>query len=400
MKYLLLFFLSSPITFLSCSSIYSQTVNFAEPLDVSLGSVSGVSALDVADLNQDGLVDVIVLEGGAHSSGRFTLAWFEQIKSAEWLRHDFNIPIQLDDFIGSARCEDMDRDGDIDLVFTNDGHSVGPINIYLLINPGRGEVYLPWKYSLISKIEGFHANDMRIEDIDNDGLLDVIVRHKSPESVKIIFQNENNHWEIKNIHEGQAGEGLAVGDINSDGLPDITLTGHWLKTPANPRTGIYKRFDIEPGYKFVNPATKEEVGDINGDGRLDVLLSPAEHFKKYGGANYDLAWYECPPNPEEVDMWPKHIIRSDYNKAHCAKLADFDMDGDLDVLTAVTWDQREIRIYLNDNATFQNSLKVIDGKGIYSGDIADMDGDGDIDIVAEDKYAQDGKPWYYENLLK
>ncbi|NND33600.1 MAG: VCBS repeat-containing protein, partial [Saprospiraceae bacterium] len=300
----------------------------------------------------------------------------------------------------SAHCEDMDRDGDMDIVFSNDGHSEGPINIYLLKNPGKEKVYRPWKHYLISKIEGFHANDMRLADMDSDGMLDVVIRHKNPESVKIIFQNKNNHWETLNIHEGQAGEGLAVGDINADGFPDITMTGHWFKTPNNARNGEYKRFNIEAAYKNVNPATKEEVGDINGDGRLDVLLSPAEHFKKYGGENYDLAWYECPLNPEEAEMWPKHIIRSDYNKAHCAKLADFDMDGDLDILTAVTWDHREIRIYFNDDATFQRSLQVTDGKGIYSGGVADMDGDGDIDIVAEDKYAQDGKPWYYRNLLK
>jgi hypothetical protein len=178
------------------------------------------------------------------------------------------------------------------------------------------------------------------------------------------------------------------------------MTGHWFKAPKNPRVGEYERFDIESGFKNVNPATKEDVGDINGDGRLDILLSPAEHFKKYGGENYDLAWYECPENPEMVDKWHKHIVRSDYNKAHCAKLADFDNDGDLDILSAITWDNREIRIYFNENGAFHNSLQVSEGKGIYSGAVGDMDGDGDIDIVAEDKYAQDGRPWYFENLLK
>jgi hypothetical protein len=306
----------------------------------------------------------------------------------------------FDDFIGSARCGDMDNDGDIDVIFSNDGDSTGPINIYLLKNPGKRKIYQPWKFHVISSIEGFHANDMRIADMDSDGMLDVVVRHKNPESVKIVFQNRNEEWVTKNVHEGQAGEGLAIGDINSDGLTDITMTGHWFKAPKNPRVGVYERFDIESGFKNVNPATKEDVGDINGDGRLDILLSPAEHFKKYGGENYDLAWYECPENPEMVDKWHKHIVRSDYNKAHCAKLADFDNDGDLDILSAITWDNREIRIYFNENGAFHNSLQVSEGKGIYSGAVGDMDGDGDIDIVAEDKYAQDGRPWYFENLLK
>jgi len=399
MKYKIVFSFSLFLSLVATKSVQSQPLSFAKPVDISHGTVAGVSALDVADINKDGRMDVVVLEGGVHANGRFTLAWFEQTKSKNWARHDFNIPLQFDDFIGAARCGDIDKDGDMDLIFSNDGHSSGPIDIYLLQNPGERKVNKPWKYFLLASIEGFHANDMRLADMDADGRLDVIVRHKNPESVKILFQNRHNTWQTKTVYTGQAGEGLAVGDIDEDGFPDITMTGHWFKTPENPREEAYTRFDIESGYKTVNPATKEEVGDINNDGRLDVLLSPAEHFKKYGGDNYDLAWYEYRQNPAEEKEWKKHLIKANYNKAHCAKLADFDNDGDLDVLSAISWDDREIRIYINEQGEFKHSIQVAIGKGAYSGAITDMDGDGDLDIVAEDKYAGDGKPWYYENLL-
>jgi len=389
--------------FLSLSIILSNYLKgqedlFLDPLDISNESVQGVSSLDVADFNNDGLIDVAVMEGGAHAKGRVTFAWFEQTKNKEWIRHELGNTAKFDDFIGSARCGDMDNDGNTDLVLTNDGHTTGPINVYYFRNPGKKKVVGYWPSKIISTINGFHANDMRLADMDNDGLLDVIIRHKNPESVKIIFQNKNGKWETKTAMEGQEGEGLAVGDLNGDGLLDISISGHWLKTPENPRTGTYKRYDIEAGYKLVNKATKEEIGDINGDGRLDVVLSPAEHFPKYGGDDYDLAWYECPENPELVNAWIKHVIRPDLNKAHCCKLADFDNDGDLDILSAIDWDDLEIRIYFNENGKFEKSLQVVTGKGVYSGAAADMDGDGDIDIVGEDKYSNDSKPWFYENL--
>ncbi|MBR9774476.1 MAG: VCBS repeat-containing protein, partial [Cytophagales bacterium] len=76
-----------------------------------------------------------------------------------------------------------------------------------------------------------------------------------------------------------------------------------------------------------------------------------------------------------------------------------DNDGDLDIISAVAWDDREIRIYINEGGEFQGSILVAKGKGIYSGAIADMDGDGDLDIVGEDKYATDAKPWLFRNLL-
>lgn len=397
MKHLFLF----TNVFLVTSIIgFCQELSFAIPVDISNGSVSGVSALDVGDFNMDGLMDVAVMEGGAHANGRFTLAWFEQTEDKIWIRHEFCNSSEFDDFIGSARCGDIDNDGDVDLIFSNDGHSTGPIKVFYFENPGKKKVFGHWPFQIISTIDGIHANDMRLADMDVDGKLDVIIRHKQPESVKIIFQETGNSWFTKTVSTGQAGEGLAIGDINQNGVPDITMTGHWFKAPKDPRTGNYQKFDIEAAYKTVNKATKEEVGDINGNGRLDVALSPAEHFKKYGGDNYDLAWYEGPENPEEISEWKKHVIKTDYNKAHCLKLADFDNDGDLDVLTAVGWDEREIRIFINEHGVFNSSILIISGKGIYSGAVADMDGDGDLDIVGEDKYSKDARPWYYENLLK
>ncbi|NND06522.1 MAG: VCBS repeat-containing protein [Saprospiraceae bacterium] len=374
-------------------------LSFAPPKEISGGTISGISALDVADFNTDGLMDVVLFEGGAHAEGRNTLAWLEQKHSGKWVKHDFEQLPNMDDFIGSAKCGDVDNDGDPDVVFSNDGHSSGPVNVYVLENNVNQPEKIRWTVHLISTIEGFHANDMRLADIDRDGKMDVVLRHKAPESLKVIFQNRMDQWSTKTISTGQAGEGLAVGDLNADGLIDISMTGHWYLTPSDARSGTYKKYDIDGGYKMVNKATKESTGDIDGDGRLDIVLSPAEHFKKYGGDNHDLAWYRCPRKPKNKSRWKKFIIKSNYNKAHCAKLADFDNDGDLDILSAIAWDDREIIIYLNDHGTFDRSIQVVSGKGIYSGAVADMDGDGDLDIIGEEKYSKDGHAYYYENLL-
>lgn len=374
-----------------------QYPTFAAPVDIAAGSVQGISALDVGDFNQDGYPDVALMEGGAHAGGRFTLAWFEQQPGRPWIRHDFVAGITFDDFIGSARCADMDGDGDLDLVLTNDGHTTGPIRVYLLENPGKAHCTDPWPIHLIATIEGVHANDMQVADMDADGKLDVVIRHKVPDAVQILFQDSKSTWQVKMAHTGQAGEGLAVGDIDQDGLPDISITGHWLKSPADARQGNYQRYDIEAGYKAINKGTKDALGDLNGDGRLDLVLSPAEAFPAYGGANYDLAWYEGPTDPLQSKAWKKHLIRADYNHGHCLKLADMDQDGDLDILSARAWEARDIRIFWNEQGDFSNSTQVTAGKGIYSGAVADMDGDGDLDIVGEDQYAHDARPWWYEN---
>ncbi len=143
-----------------------QDISFSHPQDIAKESVAGVSALDVGDFNKDGLIDVAVMEGGAHSKGRVTFAWFEQTTNKTWIRHEFGSSEMFDDFIGSASCGDMDNDGNVDLVITNDGHSTGPITVYLFKNPGRKKVKGKWPFQEIATIDGFHANDMRLADIE------------------------------------------------------------------------------------------------------------------------------------------------------------------------------------------------------------------------------------------
>ena len=121
---------------------------FAAPVDISNGSVSGVTSLDAADFNGDGLLDVVVMEGGKHATKR-TFAWFEQKSETFWQRHELGSAHQLDSFLGSARCEDIDNDNDADIVFTSDNHSLGPVRVIVAENPGTTQVTRPWKMKTI-----------------------------------------------------------------------------------------------------------------------------------------------------------------------------------------------------------------------------------------------------------
>ena len=370
---------------------------FAAPVDISNGSVSGVTSLDAADFNGDGLLDVVVLEGGKHSAKR-TFAWFEQKSANDWRRHELGTVHHLDSFLGSARCADIDSDGDPDFVFTSDNHTLGPVRVIVAENPGATAVFEPWNIKTIATLEGSHANDIRIADMNNDGKKDIIIRHKDPNTIRLLFQQLSNEWSVRSLLTGQLGnEGFAVGNINTDTMPDISANGYWFKAPADPLNEDYKQFFFDTLFTKINPNTKEDIGDINGDSRNDVIISPAEGY--YGGKDHVLAWYEAPKNPEASTDWIQHIIRSNYNWAHFVKLVDIDNDGDLDVVSAKAWSPSCITIFFNHHGNFSKNLVVVEGKGIYSGAIKDIDNDGDVDIIGEDTYSNQSYPWYYENLL-
>lgn len=394
----------------SCSMILSfafssaQSIPFAKPVDISNGTVSGVTALDVADFNQDGLVDVAVLEGGAHADGRVTFAWFEQKTNGDWNRHNFNNPDLIGfndntDFTGSAKSADVTGDGYPDLVFTVDGHTTSPIKVYLFENPGPENVAAAWPFHLIATIDGVHANDMRISHMDRDDKPDVVIRHKQPDDVKVLFQNSKSDWTLKTVLSGISGEGLAVGDLNNDQIADIAFTGFWYKAPSSPRTGLYISYAIDSDYRNINHASKDEIGDLNGDNRPDVIVSPAESFPSYGGKPHDLVWYECPENPEKLTSWKKHVITFNTNDRSFLRLADFNNDGQLDISSARTWNGKFIEIYLNNDGDFSRSFRVVSEKGIYSGAVGDIDNDGDIDLIGEESYSNNYLPQYYRSLL-
>jgi hypothetical protein len=390
------------------AALVDGPISFAKAKDVSAGAISGVSALDARDLDGDGLVDIGVFEGGKHAGGRVTFAWFRspaKPSSGGWTRHDLTLPSPSRPFIGAARFGDVDGDGDYDLVVSMDNHSGGTKSAYLhwLENPRPGAAATTaWT---VRKIAGplavHHINDMELGDLDGDGKLDVVVRALDPNQLQIYFQDSKSSWTQKVIDSkpfGPTGEGFALGQIDGAGQLDISICGHWLRAPTKPRTGSYTSFTIDAQYKTINANVKEAIGDIDGDGRADVLISPAEGYRN--GANHDLAWYKGPTNPSSSTSWKKTVLRSNFNGGHTARLVDIDGDNDLDVVSGVAWSSwgqtRSITIYYNlGGGTFGNAQTVVTGKGLYSGVVRDLGADGDLDIIGQDYYSSASKPYIY-----
>ena len=184
---------------------------------------------------------------------------------------------------------------------------------------------------------------------------------------------------------------IGVGDINGDGPVDIVSSGEGPMdpTPGPPHAGLYwyeypkwTKHAIDANGTF---ADDMQLVDVDGDGDLDIVV-PMDGAK-------ELRWYENPrPHGDpRTDPWKVHIIgrytQFQFEEAHDVEVADLNGDGKVDVFIAnQKWEaprpfnQPQQVVFFQNNPNSWTPVVVSDVYGEGTS-LADLNGDGRIDIV-------------------
>lgn len=299
-------------------------------------------------------------------------AWYENPGAAggSWRRR------QLGAGLGNALIvHDFDADGDLDVL--GDGFAWAR-------NRGDGS------FTLLRNIaaEGGFVQGAAAGAFGGGTALAVAYTYKNGDAVRMLgvpAQPASSRWTDAVIYDWRGkSKDIDLGDIDRDGDLDIAFVGRnaptieWLRNEGG---GRFRAIELADSPAKINHRCR--LGDINGDGRLDLVV---------GHKGRLVTWYQQPASA--AAGWAKRVLADSRALAFdplSIDVADMDRDGDLDVVVGEHTPRRpsapQCSLYVFENR---------DGRGarwsrwpVHKGDehhqggrVVDIDGDGDLDILS------------------
>jgi len=373
--------------------VVSDTGRFWEGLTVSLyendgnghftfsgfspAGINGPSGITADDFNGDGWLDVAV----AHDE------YIEFGNTAAVLLNDQNGGFTLLQLIllssGTREIDsgDLDGDGDSDLVVAHETNRFS-----VLMNVGGGVMVEDANYD---GLDGFIAElpDTRLEDIDLDGDLDILYSNSGTgddfgavglwrnQGDATFSQPETLQFSVSS----SGGHGIHTADVTGDGWPDVLSaagsTDNWFLFASDGAGG----FAPAQGFRAGETPFRIETPDLDLDGDLDLMVMATGSLEACVYLNPGDGSFIQPPvidmtEPELAPAFPTNI-----------QAGDIDVDGDLDIVLGYRSDfSEEDGITVRRNTGTGDFLpieKYIETTHPLSIRLGDLDLDGDLDLV-------------------
>jgi hypothetical protein len=265
----------------------------------------------VADLNKDGLMDII--------AGYY---WFE---APDWTRHEMAPSRTFDPW--KEYCESF-------LNLSMDVNLDGWDDVIIIDYPGKPGFWFQnprnspgvWKKHIIADGMGISNESPGFVDMDGDGRLDILcgdVDKKQIVWLRAPLNPGETEWKrfpisAENVPGTERfSHGIGLGDIDNDGLNDVVIAEGWFKGQTDKTKG---NWEFKPT-KISEPCSHMQVMDINGDGNNDVVTASAHALGVW--------WHER----QEGGNFDTHLMSTTTAQTHATIMADLNGDSRKELIT-------------------------------------------------------------------
>ncbi len=311
--------LIAPVTWQCIVGVVRSTdigLFFAVPFGTGRDNTSSIA---LGDVNGDGALDIVV---GGNADGNFVYLnnGTGSIWTPVYLGHGYNTSIALGDVNG---------DGALDIVVGNfipidqsPGGAFSQSVVYL--NNGTGTIWTPVNLGTATE----NTFSVAVGDVNGDGALDIVVGNKGKQNLVYLNNGTGTIWTPVTFGTVTASTySLAVGDVNGDGALDIvagTYNGQSVVYLNNGTGTNWTPVNFGPAVSFTYTSSIV-LGDVNGDGSLDIVAGTY-----WGGSNGQSVVYL---NNGTGTIWtPVTFGNPPGGTTTTVGLGDLNGDGNLDIV--------------------------------------------------------------------